>query len=69
MREDYRSASIRQMIFNMAVDAKSRLPLDQFLLKWETEEKKPVNPKKKAEQQWKMLELLAIAHSVPAKDK
>lgn len=57
-RADYRAASIRQMIFNMAVNVKDRLPLEKFLLDFE----QASAPAKK--QSWQ--EKKAIAYAVAA---
>lgn len=44
-RADLRAASIRQMVFNMAVRSQDRKPLKDFMLPSdETEEKKPAQP-------------------------
>jgi hypothetical protein len=42
-RDDFRAASIRQMVFNMAVKNSDRKPLGDFVLKFgESEQPKPV---------------------------
>jgi len=39
LRADHRAASIRQMVFNMAVDTKYRKPLKDFVLNYEEDAK------------------------------
>lgn len=59
MRADWRAASIRSMVFNMAVPVKDRKPMSDFLLKFEEVVKKP-----SAGQSWQ--EKKAIALSIAA---
>lgn len=65
LRDDYRAASIVQMIFNMGVaKAKDRKPIGHFLLKWGEQE--PERRQTWQEQQ-KIMTLLARAYSTPVK--
>ncbi len=58
-RADYRAASIREMVFNMAVTAKDRKPLDYFLLKFGEQE--PVAaPVQSVDEQILALNMLAM---------
>ena len=57
VREDYRAASIREMVFNMAVDGKNRRPLKDFLLEWE-----PESPEEAEERQRKEREKRVAMH-------
>lgn len=59
LREDYRAASIRAMIFNMAVAVKDRLPVENFLVKFVDG---PTAGKK--EQSWQ--EKKSIAYAIAA---
>ena len=48
-REDLRAASIREMVFNMAVAGKDRRPLNDFLLEWEPEDPEEAEKRKQKE--------------------
>lgn len=48
-RDDYRAASIREMVFNMAVASKDRRPLKDFLLEWEPEDPEEIEQRKQKE--------------------
>lgn len=56
VKEDWRMAAIRQMIFNMAVEVKSRKEIKEFLLNWNPEE-----TKKAEKQPWQMKKAIAYA--------
>lgn len=58
LRDDYRAASIREMIFNMAVEKKDRKPIEDFLLRYD-EDAKPRRKKQSVEQQIMFLNILA----------
>lgn len=63
-RQDYRIASIVQMIFNMAVDVKNRKTIEEFVLPFGEQEEK-IKPPEQLEFWAKMI---ATAYSVDAKD-
>lgn len=54
MRADWRAASIRQMIHNVAVEEKNQKDIEHFLLKWKEEENKP-------KQTWQQKKSIAYA--------
>lgn len=41
LRQDYRIASVRETVFNMAVQQKDRRPLEDFLLNFGDDDRKP----------------------------
>lgn len=63
LREDYRAASIAQMVFNMAVAVKDRKDIDAFLLKFG--EREPERHQTWQEQKALMM-AVAMAYSAPA---
>lgn len=73
LRDDYRAASIAQMVYNMAVaKAKDRKhDVSEFLLTWKevdpkTTVKLPPGPRKQTwQEQQKLLELMALAFNAP----
>ena len=63
LRADYRAASIVQMIYNVNRGEKQKaLPLQEFLLKFETEPKQ----KQSWQEQLAIMKLLAAAHAMDA---
>ena len=60
LRADYRTASIREMLHNMAVVAKHRKPLDYFLLKYGDAVED--EPEQRQGQTWQ--EKKAVAYSI-----
>ena len=65
MREDYRIASIREMIYNVAVQAKDRRPLKEFLLQFGEPDEKP----QKTPNQMEMIaRMIAMAYNAPGKE-
>ena len=67
MRADYRAAYISSMIFNMAVAAKDRKPLNDFLLKWDSESEPP-KPKQTWQEQQAIARMIVAAYSTPGLD-
>ena len=65
LRADARSAQVAHMIYNMAVDAKHRKPFEDFLLKFDGENKvkEQVKPKQTWQEQQKIMQLWAAAFS------
>lgn len=65
LRDDYRAASIRQMIFNANVKPEDQRPIKDFLIKWDAE-----GEEKKQKQTWQMQKAIAhaivVAYSQPA---
>jgi hypothetical protein len=68
VRDDYRFASVVAMIFNMAVVAKDRKPIDTFLLKWEDGEEQPKKKKQTWQEQFEIAKQWAMAYSVKGQD-
>ncbi len=65
IRADYRAASIREMIHNMAVPKRHRKPLKHFLLQFG---KEPAERKQTPEEQSRMMRQIFAIYSVPMKD-
>jgi hypothetical protein len=63
-RADWRAASVREMIHNMAVESKDRKPMKHFLLPFGEQEKK----QKTWQEMAAMARFIALAYSTPAKD-
>jgi hypothetical protein len=67
-RADYRAASIREMVHNIAVAKKHRKPLEDFLLKFEEK----AGGERKEVRSWQDLKAIfaqaALVHSVPAEE-
>ena len=77
-RSDVRAAQVASMIFNMAVAAKDRKPLGDFILKWDGKEEKPTKTqtlqeggrKQSWQEQLAIMKMLAVAfNAAPEGDK
>jgi hypothetical protein len=60
LRADYRAASIRETVFNMAVSTKDRKPLDDFLLHFG--DSSPKKKQQSPDQMAAMIKAWALAH-------
>lgn len=69
LRADYHAAQIAQMVFNMAVAVKDRLPMEEFLLKFKDSEEAVKKAPQTFEEQIAIAKIMVMAANAGALDK
>lgn len=67
-RSDWHAASIREMLFNMAVKPELQRPMKDFLIEFKDVGEIPIRQHQTWQQKKQIVMAIALAHSVAAKD-